>query len=155
MYVKCAHSLRIKQSQSFQNFLHDFFKIFTRFFTRCRVCLQNMYYKNRVFFLSLSDDRTRFCAVRKGHIKWGLSSRETSQRKTHQHTPQSGPLSSPHDLHSGTLVSNVWPGCWTREETLPRQELKILRMFISVSITVKKKNPCWKGGVVDWLVLPT
>lgn len=53
MYVKCAHSLRIKQSQSFQNFLHDFFKIFTRFFTRCRVCLQNMYYKNR-FFFSLS-----------------------------------------------------------------------------------------------------
>lgn len=56
--MQCAHSLSIKQSQSFQHFLHDFFKIFfkifTRFFTRCRVCLQNMYYKNRFFSLSLS-----------------------------------------------------------------------------------------------------
>lgn len=49
MYVKCAHSLRIKQSQSFQNF----FQIFTRFFTRCRVCLQNVPQK-QVFFFSLS-----------------------------------------------------------------------------------------------------
>lgn len=27
---------------------------FSNFFTRCRVCLQNMYYKNRFFSLSLS-----------------------------------------------------------------------------------------------------
>lgn len=132
----------------FSRFLQDFLQDVGFVYKTCTT-------KTGFFFLSLSNNRTRFCAIRKGHIKWGLSSRETSQRETHQHTPQSGPLSSPHDLHSGTLVSNVWPGCWTREETLPRQELKILRKFISVSITVKKKILVEKVGLlIDWSFPP-